>query len=397
MTLRGSLLPLLGLLLGGLLFGFPACSPDEGAVNAPSSPREVPLRVQVRFAAPGKTSAAAVTRLRISAFELRDNDLRIERADLSIDIPDTATRFRAALRVPPADRYLVQVRGFGPAGGGNADQLLYQGEVTITDVQSGSSATATVDLSPVGRSLSGIVRHVNGSFVADASVKVLTCDGAETGNLAFSGPDGSFFVPVDSSGSYFLNVIRSGCLDQRYPAEGCLEVGSGGIADLVVVLTCTEGIWASVTLIWGERPPDLDLHLWTPEIAGEVHHVSWEDEGSIESVPFAQLDHDERLGFGPENITIHRSFPGTYTVAVHDFEDLDEWLLRDSEAQARVVTPAGRRDFSVPSGNEESGTWWHICTINGSNGSITPINRLSNSPPVGPVLLRTSAKQASLR
>lgn len=58
-----------------------------------------------------------------------------------------------------------------------------------------------------------------------------------------------------------------------------------------------------IQLSWGALPEDLDLHLRISTADGE-YEIYFEQKGSIEEEPWAQLDKDVVSGFGPENIEI---------------------------------------------------------------------------------------------
>ena len=106
--------------------------------------------------------------------------------------------------------------------------------------------------------------------------------------------------------------------------------------------------------------------------------VYFGNRGSATSPPFATLDIDVTNGFGPETITIQRLLPGQYTYAVHNFSN--EAPLSSSGAQVQVFSSTGLvSTFTVPAG---SGRWWTVFTLNGSTGAITPVNTISNSPPL---------------
>jgi len=92
-----------------------------------------------------------------------------------------------------------------------------------------------------------------------------------------------------------------------------------------------------VTLSWGEEPSDLDLYVVAPaekgatEIGGGKPKVSsaldaqeaskgvainWMNTGDANTYPYAVLDTDAQMGFGPETITVHKPVTGTYKIYV---------------------------------------------------------------------------------
>jgi hypothetical protein len=135
-------------------------------------------------------------------------------------------------------------------------------------------------------------------------------------------------------------------------------------------------------LNWGKDPQDLDAHLMTPIIEGKQYEVYWGEKGSSSEAPYAQLDVDDRNSFGPETITIARTFPGVYHYFVHNFGD--EWTpptgeLTNSAAVVQIYTAAGLVEtFHVPT--DGAGRYWHVCTVDGTTLAVTPINKITNTP-----------------
>lgn len=141
--------------------------------------------------------------------------------------------------------------------------------------------------------------------------------------------------------------------------------------------------WAQFTLTWGENPQDLDSHLWTPEIGGYSYHIAYYSRGDTNSAPYADLDYDDISSYGPEHITIHQAFPGTYLYAVYHFSGTG--TIATSEAQVHIFKPDGNvQSVSVPTGDTLVGSywWWNVCELNGTTGAVTIINTLSASSPL---------------
>lgn len=140
------------------------------------------------------------------------------------------------------------------------------------------------------------------------------------------------------------------------------------------------------TLIWGENPRDLDSHLWTPSISGSSYHIYYDDMGSTDFSPYAELDVDDVQSYGPENISIKQFFSGTYYYSIHHYNDWEDdiGLITTSQASVKVLGPQGViYNIDVPSGYAESGWWWNVFQINGSTGQISLINQISSEPPSG--------------
>jgi hypothetical protein len=126
--------------------------------------------------------------------------------------------------------------------------------------------------------------------------------------------------------------------------------------------------------------------LLTPDIGGRTYEVwyRWPYRTAAESAPFAMLDVDRTLGFGPETVTIGRFFPGTYRYFVHNFkeEQGNTGELVDSKAVVQIYSDRGLlRTVSVPT--EGAGDYWEVCAIDGATGGITLINRIVAAKPTG--------------
>jgi hypothetical protein len=146
-------------------------------------------------------------------------------------------------------------------------------------------------------------------------------------------------------------------------------------------LVMNRNFLAQFTLTWGENPSDLDSHIWTPQIEGSSYHIYYASRGNSIEPPFVDLDVDDVTSYGPEHITIYNGYPGTYTYAIYHYAGSGD--ITTSEAEVGVLDPEGGvTPFVVPEGSAAANWWWHVCTIDGETGVITPINEISPNPPV---------------
>lgn len=146
-------------------------------------------------------------------------------------------------------------------------------------------------------------------------------------------------------------------------------------------------------LNWTNEPVDLDLALHLPEELPLPSH--WIDylpanKGSTSQPPFAVRDVDVGQGWGPETITIHRFYPGTYSVYGLKYPGQGGLTLSQSSSQVAaylghdVVTGLYTQlrplaSVGVPpvaSTNE----WWHVCDVDGLTTNITWINQIIERP-----------------
>jgi hypothetical protein len=94
--------------------------------------------------------------------------------------------------------------------------------------------------------------------------------------------------------------------------------------------------------------------------------------------PYAVLDLDDTLSYGPETITIYQQTAGVYRYSVHDFSNKDEITsssaLSNSGAQVKVYQGASLiATFNAPTSQE--GTLWTVFEMAG--GLIKPLNTMS--------------------
>jgi hypothetical protein len=134
----------------------------------------------------------------------------------------------------------------------------------------------------------------------------------------------------------------------------------------------------SFVLTWGAGPRDLDAHLVTPPAPDTAAHIYYSNPGSAAGAPFATLDVDDTDGYGPETISIHRLFSGTYRYYVHAYSSD---ALVGNRAIVHVRDSAGNllRTVTVPT--SDLWTYWHVADVDGATGTVTVVNRLLDAPP----------------
>ena len=266
-------------------------------------------------------------------------------------------------------------RGVGRQGG--TVQLFVTGQPVAQGSINGPStvtATPTVTQTPTvisSRSLTGTIRNaLNAQPLAGATVSV-----PATGQTATTGANGTYQLVGVPAGTVQVTAAASGFL----PSTQTVTVPAAG--------PVTRGLRAVPDP--GGRPiphrPDLGGGSARPRRAslgprpggGTVSEVDFITRGSLTSSPFAQLDIDVTTGLGPETMTIGQVLPGQYTFAVNNFSK--EAPLPASGARVAVFDASGQiGSFTVPSAG--SGNWWTVFTF--SNGTITPVNLVSATPPL---------------
>ncbi|MEE8571710.1 MAG: hypothetical protein V3T20_00470 [Gemmatimonadota bacterium] len=192
----------------------------------------------------------------------------------------------------------------------------------------------------------------------------------------------------DSLGYYIVDMVNAGTASVVAFQTGyvtlttTVEVPEGGsVRRDCALIPSTTGDEYRFVLAWGADPQDLDSHLWVPIGGGNYYHVYFSDKGSVNEVPYAELDNDEITGYGPETMTIYPEYSGLYTYAVYEYSG--EGTLRTSGATLRIYQGDDLLySLTVPNQPCEDQWWWNVCTFDAQSAQFTIINTLQDSAPV---------------
>jgi uncharacterized protein YfaP (DUF2135 family) len=253
----------------------------------------------------------------------------------------------------------------------------YEGQVTHFSTWNADRVTETVFVR-------GCVRNTAGQPAAGA---LITSEGVNY--------IGSASVTADASGNFRVAVKRNARVALTATAGG--TVGSSAAFDIGAVdvdasatcLTLTPAA-VSIKLSWGERPNDLDSHLYAPNAQGTPEEIYFGNEGSLAQAPFANLDVDDISGFGPEYITISRvARNATYRYWVFNFSGTFDPGQTASPARVEVNVRGALSVFTPPAG-EAANVVWHAfdLVVDGNcNISVRPVNAWLAADPVAPASL----------
>ncbi len=221
--------------------------------------------------------------------------------------------------------------------------------------------------------VTGCVRNAAGQPVANALVESDGIDYSGS-SQAYTTTDGSFQIPIRKAGRATI-IARAGTQLTNTATAGP-AVSNIALDPCLVTTTPTGGF--NIKLTWGASPSDLDSHLFTPN-AG---HVYYRTPGSLTEFPFAKLDVDDRVSFGPEVVTITRLMQGAYVYAVRNFTGTFDPGITESPGHVELTRDESTSVFVPPSG-EGTKRWWHVFNIvvdAQCNVSVTPVNAWLDDP-----------------
>ncbi len=160
----------------------------------------------------------------------------------------------------------------------------------------------------------------------------------------------TFSHPKYITTELYLEILVNSLFHNRYSISPLLPLG-----------------YVRIILDWGEKPPDLDLHL----VKNSHYHISYRNMKTAADGT-AKLDRDDINGFGPETITITKVDENAqYEVYVHDFTNRDRPsgdALGKSKASIKVYGEQNKL-LEVFSVNQNfTGNKWSVFKI--INGKI---------------------------
>ena len=289
---------------------------------------------------------------------------------LDVARTDAAGAYRASL---PAG----EVRASFEAGGyvGTSARFVVEADgVTV------GNAVLFAPVSDVPGDLVGTVRDAtDNAGIAGAEVVI------RAGVNAQEGPEAGRAI-ADAAGVYEIVELDAGTYTLQASAPGfsttfedAVVLGGERRAGADILLSPEMRLGElRVVLSWGDSPADLDSHLYTPEIEGQTHHVYYGASGAADGAPYAKLDVDDTDSFGPETVTLYRTFVGQYVYAVHNFSEAPP--LTTSQARVELYDSEGLiRSWNVPV--QGDGLWWEVFRIDGASLRVDSVNALIADEP----------------
>ena len=134
-----------------------------------------------------------------------------------------------------------------------------------------------------------------------------------------------------------------------------------------------------IILTWDEKPKDLDAHLQGKNAQGDAYHVYFREKRPTSANGEAQMDVDDRSGYGPETIVLNVVNDSSYVYYVQDYENNPAaGLLKNSNAKVTVYCGNQRLGiFEVPT--EGTGSYWEVFRI--ENQAFVLVNQLLETAP----------------
>lgn len=320
---------------------------------------------------------------------LTDQDLTSGQVDLSINgYPLSGNNSHA---VSLSGRYETAVL---PIGSGYRLDIQSEGYIAervsnLTVLDRLLKEIQVVELVPISHSglghISGVIKNaLNNTEVANLNIHARRYINQRSGDLVqrtVTNQNGVFSFSDLPAGNYTFEVEGNGYVTNYINA---ISIG-GETRNVVGVVSPTLGDSVfRVVLTWGSSPSDLDTHLTGPDGLGDRFHIFHGHEGNpdITVSPYAYLDRDETMGFGPETMTIGRLINtdanSIYRYSIHDYSNAGSTTSRAlGESGARVdVYGNGNRLITTLNVPVQPGTLWTVFEID-VYGNIKLVNKMS--------------------
>lgn len=222
-----------------------------------------------------------------------------------------------------------------------------------------------------------VIDAVTGEFLSTTQIILhLDNNGSPGATVASTETDldGKFLFQGLVEGSYIITASPEGYIAEQK------SVSLAANTDLTNQDLALSPILADdeirIILTWNDKPADMEAHLTSPNPDGcRFHCYYWN-----KNIPDANLDLDDRDGYGPETITITNKGPGIYRYYVHDFTNRysanSGWL---SLSRAEVKVYSGNKPpivFNVTP--YRYGNVWHVFNIDGDTGEVIPIDIMAH-------------------
>lgn len=293
-----------------------------------------------------------------------------ENATIRIPVPPTlwqnATELsRCSLWYFDSAKGIWREEGYGIYDPG---RVCFTGSVTHFSMYSFDIITRTLETY-----IEGNVVDSNSTAVQNAQVACWTRGWRTVGPS--TGSTGYFKIPVEPGVAVRYQASKGGH-KSTIGETGPLNAGEAkNIGNITL-----DSPLAQIILTWGASPQDLDAHLAAKpaNVMEATFHVYYGQKGTLPSEPYADLDTDEREGYGPEVISISRLRPGTYRYSVRHYYG-DGNISTSGAVVNAAIENVGLYRFTPPGSQPAEADIWQVFDlVVNSNGKVTAVNQISD-------------------
>jgi hypothetical protein len=247
-------------------------------------------------------------------------------------------------------------------------------------------------IDPVDRTFIGKIKDTQGNSLENVLVNVYIAGSINNlppavTTVSDTGGNWSATVQVTQNQNYDIVFSRTGYLDvvARWSLDFVFDTTDVGV--IAIPEFNFDGLYR-IVLTWRDTPRDLDAHLTGPDGSGNRFHLYWNNRtaSTADNELIAKLDVDQRSGYGPETLTIHRAIPGTYRYTVHNYSANDIPGTQDlykSDATVRVFNNSGllyEYKINGESARQDSiGNSWRLFEFNGETGEFIKIDQIQDN------------------
>lgn len=219
-----------------------------------------------------------------------------------------------------------------------------------------------------GTGFSGyVVSAVDGKGVMGAQLILVSLDSGSVVQEVTSESDGSYAFDKVPDGDYVVQIKAESFQEDSFKIT--LDAREDNTdKNFAISPLLAEGEIRFV-LSWEASPQDLDAYLKGDASDGSEVFVSYYNRQSYNKSGevTAELDTDERNGYGPETITL-KDVGGSYEMTVVDY--LATGTVAGTDATVRIYTSdSAPIEVTVP---DDVSNFWHVCKV--ENGKVEVTN-----------------------
>lgn len=221
-----------------------------------------------------------------------------------------------------------------------------------------------------GMTLSGrVISAVSAQGVNGAELTIVSRSDTNQKQTVQTDSYGSYSATLPA-GDYRVTVRCSGYVEETFDCT-VSSYSRETEKSFTITPTLSDG-QIRIVLTWGSNPTDLDSYLSGTTDSGVQVYTSYHGRTCMDNGnKIAELDVDDRDGYGPETTTIY-DINGVYEFRVVDFTG--SGTMSSSGAVVKVYTPDSTVEIPICSGLENG---WYVCKID--HGTVTVMNTTSGT------------------